>query len=216
MALDLPQRATAKRAFDLVTAGVALVLMFPLLAVIAAIVRRDGGPALHRAVRIGRGGRSFVLFKFRTMVIDAERIGPSSTVEDDPRITPLGRGLRRYKLDELPQLLNVIGGQMSLVGPRPQIQEDVALYSDEERLLLTVLPGMTDYASIRFRHEGEILRGSEDPDEAYRRLIRQEKIKLGLEYVRNQSLWLDLKIIALTLVSLVNHRVALRRIPRVA
>lgn len=162
---------------------------------------------------MGKGGKHFTMFKFRTMIPDAQRVGPSSTADDDPRFTKLGPILRRYKLDELPQLFNVVRGQMSLVGPRPQIPEDVALYTPDERVLLDVPPGITDYASIRFRNEGEILQGSADPDDAYRRLIRAEKVRLGLEYVRMRSMVIDLKILSLTALAIVNHRAALRGLP---
>jgi lipopolysaccharide/colanic/teichoic acid biosynthesis glycosyltransferase len=133
------------------------------------------------------------------MVVDAERLGASSAVEDDPRITRIGGFLRRYKLDEVAQVFNVLTGNMSLVGPRPQVQWAVDLYSDEERQLLSVRPGITDYASIKFRNEGGILQGSADPDRDYLEKIAPEKIRLGLGYVRNRSLWLDVKIIAATL-----------------
>ncbi|MCA1563426.1 MAG: sugar transferase, partial [Acidobacteria bacterium] len=143
--------------------------------------------------------------KFRTMVADAEWVGGSSTPEDDPRITRVGALLRRYKLDELPQLVNVLRGEMSLVGPRPQVLEEVARYTPEERRLLEVQPGITDYASIRFRDEGAILKGQGDPHEAYVRLIRPEKMRLGLEYVRTHSFRTDLIIIGRTLAALLGR-----------
>ena len=146
------------------------------------------------------------MLKFRTMVVDAEKIGASSTAEDDPRITRVGAVLRRYKLDELPQLINVFRGDMSFVGPRPQVQWAVDLYTEEERDLLSVRPGITDYASLRFSNEGEILKGSADPDEAYFELIAPEKIRLGLEYVRTRSFWVDLKLIFLTIARMFGGR----------
>jgi len=136
--------------------------------------------------------------KFRTMVVDADKIGPSSTAGDDPRITRPGKFMRRFKLDELPQLFNVLRGEMSFVGPRPQVQWAVDLYTPEERLLLSVRPGITDFASLRFRNEDEILKGSADPDKDYLEKIAPQKIKLGLHYVRNQSLLTDLKLIVAT------------------
>lgn len=204
-----------KRAFDLLVSACALVLASPLMIVIAVIVRRDGGPALYRGERVGLRGTTFSMLKFRTMVVGAERIGGTSTPDDDPRVTRIGRVLRRSKLDELPQLINVLKGGMSLVGPRPQVEHDVALYTEEEQQLLSVRPGITDYASIRFRNEGDLLRGSADPSEAYHRLIRPEKIGLGLEYVRTRSMALDLKIIGLTILAVFNQRAALRSIPSV-
>jgi lipopolysaccharide/colanic/teichoic acid biosynthesis glycosyltransferase len=138
------------------------------------------------------------MLKFRTMVVNADRIGGSSSADDDPRITAIGRWLRRTKLDELPQLFNVLGGSMSLVGPRPQIAHDVAKYTDEERAILTVKPGITDWASIRFHNEGAILAGHADPDQAYIDLIRPEKLRLCLEYVRRRSFGTDLSILWMT------------------
>jgi lipopolysaccharide/colanic/teichoic acid biosynthesis glycosyltransferase len=176
--------------------------------IVALLIKRgDGGPVFYRGLRVGRWGRPFRIYKFRTMVLNAEKIGGPSTSDDDPRITRVGRFLRKYKLDELPQLINVLKGEMSFVGPRPEVQLEVDLYTEGEEALLNVRPGITDYASIRFHDEGEILRGSPDPHEAYRRLIRPEKIKLGLEYVRNHSLWVDLRIMVETFGTLVRTRV---------
>ena len=196
-----------KRAFDLISALVALSMLSGFLLLIALLIKHeDGGPAFYRGVRVGRLGKTFRLFKFRTMVVDAERIGGPSTADDDPRVTRLGRILRKYKLDELPELLNVIIGDMSLVGPRPEVKSEVDSYTDEERLLLTVRPGITDYSSIKFHDEGEILRGSSNPHEAYLRLIRPQKVALGLQYVREASFLVDLKILALTVTTLVKSR----------
>jgi lipopolysaccharide/colanic/teichoic acid biosynthesis glycosyltransferase len=133
------------------------------------------------------------------MVVNADKIGGPSTSADDPRLTQLGAFLRRYKLDELPQLINVVKGDMSLVGPRPEVLEETRLYNDQEKHLLDVRPGITDWASIRFRDEGEILRGSADPHQAYREKIRPEKIRLGLEYVQKRSFLTDCRIIFDTL-----------------
>ena len=148
-------------------------------------------------------GARFKMNKFRTMVINADKIGGSSTPEDDPRITRVGRFLRRYKLDELPQLINVFKGEMSFVGPRPQVKWAVDLYTPAERLILTVRPGITDYASLRFPNEGEILKGSTDPDKDYMVKIHPEKMRLSLEYVRTRSMGLDIKIIFQTLAAIV-------------
>jgi lipopolysaccharide/colanic/teichoic acid biosynthesis glycosyltransferase len=193
-----------KRTFDLILALCALVLLGPLLLLIAVLIKLDdGGPVLYRGVRIGRAGVPFRICKFRTMVINADRLGGPSTPDDDPRITTPGRWLRRSKLDELPQLLNVMSGKMSFVGPRPEVAREVALYSDEERALLRVRPGITDWASIRFRDEGAILRGATDPHETYRRVIRPEKMRLALEYVRTASLATDVRILLATLRAVV-------------
>jgi lipopolysaccharide/colanic/teichoic acid biosynthesis glycosyltransferase len=193
-----------KRTFDLILALCALVLLGPLLLLIAVLIKlHDGGPVLYRGVRIGRAGVPFRICKFRTMVMNADRLGGPSTPDDDPRITKPGRWLRRSKLDELPQLLNVMSGKMSFVGPRPEVAREVALYSDEERALLRVRPGITDWASIRFRDEGAILRGATDPHETYRRVIRPEKMRLALEYVRTASLATDVRILLATLRAVV-------------
>lgn len=189
-----------KRAFDIVCSLAGLIMLAPVLLALAwAIRREDGGPVFYRGERIGLGGRPFRIFKFRTMVVDAEKLGGSSTSEDDPRITRVGAFLRARKLDELPQLLNVFIGDMSLVGPRPQVRWAVDLYSPEERLVLSVRPGITDPASLRFSNEGELLRGSLDPDLEYMEKIHPEKMRLSLEYIRQQSLWLDMKLILQTL-----------------
>jgi lipopolysaccharide/colanic/teichoic acid biosynthesis glycosyltransferase len=174
-----------------------------LLAIAGLIWLEDRGPIFYRGKRIGRDGVSFRIFKFRTMVVDAEQRGASSTAQDDTRVTRLGRVLRASKLDELPQLFNILAGTMSLVGPRPQVEWAVALYTREQRALLEVPPGMTDFASIVFADEAARLRGSQDPDRDYLEKIAPEKIRLGLEYVRTRSLLLDLRIILATLCCVV-------------
>lgn len=196
-----------KRLFDLAAAGVGLVLLGLPMSLIAALIKaHDGGPILYSGTRIGKGGVPFRMHKFRTMVMNADTIGGSSTPEDDPRITPIGKFLRRYKLDELPQLLNVVTGEMSLVGPRPQVAWAVEQYSLEERLVLSVPPGVTDPASLAFHNEGEILRGAADPDQAYMELIHPHKMRLSLDYVRTRSLRQDLAIILKTLGAIAGHR----------
>ncbi len=189
-----------KRLFDAVISVVGLIVLTPLLVAVAlAIKAESAGPVFYRGLRAGRDGKPFRIFKFRTMVMNADKIGGPSSSADDPRITRVGGFLRRYKVDELPQLLNVLRGEMSLVGPRPEVLQEVQLYTEEEKRLLEVRPGITDWASIRFRNEGEILRGSVDPHAAYREKIRPEKIRLGLEYVERRSFLTDCKIIASTL-----------------
>jgi lipopolysaccharide/colanic/teichoic acid biosynthesis glycosyltransferase len=196
---------TAKRAMDVGVSAAVLAATAPLSAVIAWRIRRDGGPALYRGLRAGRGGTTFHILKFRTMVVDAAQLGGDSTSNDDPRVTSTGRFLRRWKLDELPQFLNVLRGDMSLVGPRPQVLWDVERYTEEERRLLEVRPGITDWASIRYRTEGEILAGSPDADLAYDELIRPGKIALGLAYVRHRSMAVDLRILKLTALGVLGH-----------
>jgi lipopolysaccharide/colanic/teichoic acid biosynthesis glycosyltransferase len=193
----------SKRALDLSLSAIALAVLSPLLAVLAlAIKMHDGGPVVYAGRRVGKGGKPFLMYKFRSMVLDADRLGGSSTPDDDRRITRVGRFLRRYKLDELPQLVNVVKGDMSLVGPRPQVQWAVDLYSREEREVLTVAPGLTDYASVRFPNEGELLRGSVAPDRDYMEKIHPEKMRLSLEYVRNRSLLTDFAVIARTAIAI--------------
>jgi len=193
-----------KRLFDVIASSAGLVVLLPLLAVLAIVLKREStGAVFYRGLRAGQHGRPFRIFKFRTMVVDADKLGGPTSSADDPRITRVGSFLRRYKLDELPQLINVLKGEMSLVGPRPEVVQEVLLYTDEEKRLLEVRPGITDWASIRFRNEGEILRGSDDPHQTYREKIRPEKIRLGLEYVRCHSFMTDCKIILRTLKAIV-------------
>lgn len=188
-----------KRIFDFVLAGAGLVVSWPLLLIVALAVKLDSfGPALYRGIRAGHHGAPFHILKFRTMFVGADKIGGPSTANDDPRITRIGSILRKYKLDELPQLINVLTGKMSFVGPRPEVISEVQRYSREERQLLTVRPGITDWASLRFKNEGQILAGSADPHQAYRSMIRPEKIKLGLKYIHQRSFLVDLQILTQT------------------
>jgi lipopolysaccharide/colanic/teichoic acid biosynthesis glycosyltransferase len=193
-----------KRAIDLLVSGVGLIVLSPVLLALALWIKLDsGGPVFHRGLRVGRDETRFRMLKFRSMVQNAHLIGGTSTPEDDPRITRAGKFLRKYKLDELPQLLNVFRGEMSLVGPRPQVPWAVELYTPEEKTILRMRPGITDYASLRFRHEGEILRGSTDPDKDYMEKIHPEKMRLSLEYARTHSVWLDCKILASTVGTII-------------
>ena len=190
----------AKRIFDILFSVVGLIFFSPFLFIISILIKlEDGRPVFYRGLRVGRYRKPFRIFKFRTMVVNAEKVGGSSTADDDPRITRIGKFLRKYKLDEVPQLINVLKGEMSFVGPRPQVQWAVELYNERERKLLTVRPGITDYASIKFKNEAEILKGSNDPDKDYLEKIAPEKLKLSLEYVENMSLWSDIKIIFATI-----------------
>jgi lipopolysaccharide/colanic/teichoic acid biosynthesis glycosyltransferase len=200
-----------KRMFDLLLAFVGLIFISLFLVVIALCIKLDSpGPVFYRGLRVGRAGKVFRIFKFRTMVMDAERIGASSTPDDDPRVTRTGRLLRKYKLDELPQLFNVLNGTMSMVGPRPQVGWMVERYSPDERAILSLRPGITDYSSLKFRNEGEILRGSADPDRAYLEKIHPEKMKLSLQYLQDNSLWLDCKILMQTLAVLFVRSAAMK------
>jgi lipopolysaccharide/colanic/teichoic acid biosynthesis glycosyltransferase len=199
----------AKRAFDLMTASIGLVILSPLFVVIACAVRCDTrGPVFYRGVRTGLNGIPFRIIKFRTMVPDAESLGGKVTARDDARVTRVGRVLRRYKLDELPQLINVIKGDMSVVGPRPEVSEYTALYTDEEHVILSVRPGITDYASIELVQLGEVV-GSDTKDGAFEDRVRkvlEVKNALRVKYVREQTLIGDIKLILLTLRKLIIGR----------
>jgi lipopolysaccharide/colanic/teichoic acid biosynthesis glycosyltransferase len=195
-----------KRILDVTVSAAVLLAGAPVAAVVAwRIKREDRGPVLYRGTRIGRGGEPFAMLKFRSMVVDAARLGGDSTAADDTRLTRTGRTLRRWKIDELPQFVNVLRGDMSLVGPRPQVAWDVQRYTRDERRLLDVRPGITDWASIHFRHEGDILAGHPDPDLAYDELIRPRKIELGLAYVDNRNVRTDLRILWLTGLAVIGH-----------
>ena len=186
------------------TAGCPAILLFMLL-----VWLQDGKSPLYLAPRVGQGGRKFRMSKLRSMIAGADKTGICSTSANDERITALGHLIRRFKLDELTQFANVLAGQMSIVGPRPQVPGDVAKYTDKEKRLLSVKPGITDFSSIVFADEGEILKDSRDPDGDYNRLIRPWKIRLGLFYVDCMSFSLDAKLIALTALALVSRRRAL-------
>jgi len=194
-----------KRLFDIASSAIGLVIVLPVFVVVAVLIKADSkGPVFYRGLRVGLRGKLFRMYKFRTMVVDADKLGGPSTPADDPRITRIGGLLRsKFKLDELPQLINVVKGDMSLVGPRPEVPEYVALYSEEEKAILSLRPGLTDYASIWDSNEGEILRGSQDPEKDYMEKIRPEKMRLQLKYVREHSFWIDLKIILQTLKTVI-------------
>lgn len=187
-----------KRALDFGGAAIALVLLAPLLAAIAAAVRvTSRGPAIYRGERIGLRGEPFRILKFRTMVVDAEAVGGPTTAAGDPRITPLGRRLRASKLDELPQLWNVLRGDMSFVGPRPEVMSYLGTMSEEDRLILTLRPGITDLASLRFNDLQAIV-GESDPESVYRERVLPEKRRLQRAYASEWSLWVDASIVART------------------
>ena len=189
-----------KRAFDLLLAITGLLVVLPLLFVLSLWIKIDSqGPVFYRGWRAGRFGKPFRIFKLRTMALDPKDPGQGWTKSNDPRITRSGKILRRYKLDELPQLLNVIAGDMSLVGPRPEVLEEVRRYTEEERQLLTVRPGITDWASVKYCEEGDALSKSDDPKSFYDRDIRPDKIRLALEYVKTNSWRIDMLILAQTI-----------------
>ncbi|HNZ43732.1 MAG TPA: sugar transferase [Bacteroidales bacterium] len=193
-----------KRIFDFIFSLSVLLIFSPLLIILSLIIYfNDFGPVFYMAPRVGQNGRLFRMFKFRTMVVNADKIGASSTTASDKRITRVGKFLRKTKLDELPQFINVLTGQMSVVGPRPEVKSFTDMFTEEEKAILSVKPGITDYASIWNSDEGKILEGAEDPDMAYKELIWPEKKRLQLKYVREHSFWTDIKIVFLTLLIIV-------------
>ena len=192
-----------KRLFDIAFALLALLLLGPLLLAVALWVRLDSpGPVFFRQQRVGRSGQLFDIYKFRTMQTGAEAMGPQITVGEDARITRAGAWLRRSKVDELPQFINVLRGDMSVVGPRPEVPRYVAQYpADVRETVLSVRPGITDLASIEFRDESALLARSSDPERTYVEQILPAKLRHAQEYVRTRSLWLDLRIIARTVLA---------------
>ncbi len=195
----------AKRAVDLLLSLAGLALVWPLMALAALWVKVDSpGPALFRQERVGRHGRSFHILKFRTMRPDDGK-GRQITVGADPRITRSGHWLRATKLDELPQLFNVIKGEMSFVGPRPEVPRYVAFYTPEERRVLELRPGITDLASIKYRHESELLARSADPERTYVDEVMRDKLRINLDYAARAGLWADVGVIVLTLRALLRR-----------
>jgi lipopolysaccharide/colanic/teichoic acid biosynthesis glycosyltransferase len=192
-------RRWGKRTLDLTVSSCALVLVSPVLLLIAALVKcTSRGPVVYRHERVGRGGRLFDVMKFRTMIRGADLAGPAITSATDARITAVGRWLRRLKLDELPQLWNVLRGDMSLVGPRPEVRRYVEAYSPAQRRVLSVRPGITDPASIAYRHEEELLAGHADLDRYYREVVLPDKLNLNLAYLDHMSLFYDLSLLLRT------------------
>ena len=205
-----------KRLFDIIASASGLIIMSPvLLGFMLLIWLQDYHSPFYVAPRVGRKGRVFRMVKLRSMIVGADKMGVDSTSAADERITWIGRFVRKYKLDEFSQLWNVLKGDMSLVGPRPNVEREVALYTAEEKKLLSIRPGITDLASIVFSDEGDILAGSEDPDLKYNQIIRPWKSRLGLLYVERQSLLLDLKIIVLTAAAIFSKPLALNGINKI-
>jgi lipopolysaccharide/colanic/teichoic acid biosynthesis glycosyltransferase len=199
----------SKRALDVLLSACGLLLLSPLMAVVAALVVFDsGGPILFRQERVGRRFRSFTIFKFRTMRVGAAAAGPAISVGEDPRVTRIGRTLRRTKIDELPQLLNVLKGDMSLVGPRPELREFVERFPEDYAVILEARPGLTDLASIKYRDEAALLASAVDPEAEYVGTILPDKIRLSREYVLRSSLSFDLALLFKT-VFLVARRKAI-------
>jgi len=191
---------TSKRIFDLIISISGLLLISPFIIITAVIIKfQDHGPIFYKAPRTGLKGAPILMYKFRTMIPDADKYGPSSSPKSDMRVTPIGRYLRRYKFDELPQLFNVLTGSMSIIGPRPEEKKFTDMFSEKEKKILSVKPGITDWASIWNSNESELLDGADDPDGYYLKYIRPEKLRLQLLYAENHNFFIDLKIFFLTL-----------------
>lgn len=198
-----------KRVFDIFFSAVGLLILSPFFSILTLAIKiESSGPVFYRGERVGRKGMIFKIFKFRTMVQDAEKIGGTSTSANDSRLTKVGKMIRSLKLDEFTQLINVFLGDMSIVGPRPQVKWAVDLYSGEDRLILNLRPGITDWASLYFNNEEDLIEksGIKDPDEAYMKLIHPAKVKMQLEYYHHNNLFIDLKIIFATLLTLIITR----------
>ena len=190
-----------KRFLDIIFSGLGLICLSPLFVFLALWVKLDSpGPVFYRQVRVGRNNRDFKLYKFRSMRVDSDKKGLITIGDHDFRVTPSGYYIRKYKLDELPQLINVFIGDMSLVGPRPEVRKYVDLYTSEQMHVLDVRPGITDEASIYYRNENELLGRSSDPERYYRDVVMQDKLRINLEYVKRHSFWNDLKLIFKTII----------------
>ena len=192
-----------KRLFDILASGFGLLLLSPLLLAVAVWVKVDSrGPVFFRQVRVGRHNKDFRIFKFRTMRVGSDKGSPITIGGRDPRVTCSGYFLRKTKIDELPQLINVFVGDMSLVGPRPEVRHYVNYWTPEQMRVLDVRPGITDPASIRYCNESELLANADDPESFYINVIMQDKIKLYLEYVEHQGFWTDIRLILSTFLAI--------------
>lgn len=192
-----------KRAFDIIASFCGLIILSPMLLIVSLAIKADSkGPVFFKQKRVGKNNKIFEIYKFRTMVTDAEKLGKQITVGNDSRITRVGKFIRKCKLDEFPQLINVLKGEMSLVGPRPEVPRYVELYDEYQRQILLVQPGITDYASIEYRNENEILGKSDNPEKIYIEEIMPIKIALNMKYIKNISLFEDIKLIVNTILAI--------------
>lgn len=199
-----------KRVFDILMATIGLILLSPLFLLVAVLIKLDSpGPIFFRQERIGKRFRPFFIYKFRTMVENAAQIGTEITYGNDPRITRIGRLLRETKIDELPQIINVLKGEMSLVGPRPEIRQYVELFQRDYEEILKVRPGISDMASLKYSDEGSLLGNSRNPREEYISRVLPDKIRLAREYIKHSSLVFDLRLIFKTLLKLFERRPSL-------
>ncbi len=188
-----------KRLFDFLASVFGLLLLSPLFVIMALWVKIDSkGPAFYKQVRVGRNNKDFFLYKFRSMRLNSDAKGLLTVGGRDPRITRSGFYIRKYKIDELPQLLNVLKGEMSLVGPRPEVRKYVDMYNETQRKVLLVRPGITDVASIKYRNENDILSAQKDPEKYYIEHIMPDKLNLNIEYIAQRSFWKDMKVIMVT------------------
>lgn len=193
-----------KRIFDIVASGIGLILLSPLFVILAIWIKCDSiGPVFYKQVRVGRNNRDFQLYKFRSMHVGSDKKGLITVGGRDPRVTRSGYYIRKYKLDEFPQLINVLKGDMSLVGPRPEVRKYVSLYTPEQMRVLDVRPGITDLASILYRNENELLEKAEDPEIYYREVIMPDKLRINQEYISKASLGFDIKLIVNTFVAII-------------
>lgn len=193
-----------KRLFDIIASGLGLIALSPLFAVLAIWIKADSkGPVFYRQTRVGRGNKDFRLFKFRSMRPDSDKLGLITVGGHDPRVTRSGYYIRKYKLDEFPQLINVFKGDMSLVGPRPEVRKYVDMYTPEQMRVLEVRPGITSMASIRYRNENEILAEADDPDKAYVEVVMPDKLAIDLQYVGRANLWTDIGLVFETLGAII-------------
>jgi lipopolysaccharide/colanic/teichoic acid biosynthesis glycosyltransferase len=206
--------SATKRTFDLLSAAVGLAIIWPVLLVIALVIKlEDGGRVFFRQTRVGLRGRPFRIWKFRTMVSDAERQGRAITVANDARVTRVGAILRRFKLDELPQLFNVLSGEMSLVGPRPDVPAYVAQYGPAQQRVLELVPGITSPANLAYHDEAELLAHAADPERLYVQQVMPDKIRIHLAYADAATPWSDLLMVLRTVVHILPGAAALRRAP---
>ena len=195
-----------KRLFDIIASGLGLLILSPLFLVVAVWVKLDSpGPVFYKQIRVGRNNKDFFLYKFRSMRVGSDKKGLITVGGHDPRVTRSGYYIRKYKLDEFPQLINVFKGDMSLVGPRPEVRKYVDLYTPEQMHVLDVRPGITDLASIRYRNENELLEHASDPEQYYRDVVMQDKLRINLEYVRNHSFLGDIRLIFNTFIAILKN-----------
>lgn len=195
-----------KRLFDIIASGLGLIVLSPLFAVLAVWIKCDSkGPVFYRQVRVGRNNRDFRIYKFRSMRPDSDKLGLITVGGRDPRVTRSGYYIRKYKLDEFPQLINVFIGDMSLVGPRPEVRKYVDMYTPEQMRVLSVRPGITSLASLRYRNENELLAQAEDPDRCYVEKVMPDKLAIDLEYVPKANLLTDIRLIFATIASIIKE-----------